>query len=76
LVETVVVHGAVHVQVLPSHQGELCLWVLVWPIVRVVTTQQERGGGVQHIDVLHKIYYNISMEKRVLPICRLMYLVI
>lgn len=36
MVEAVVVHASVHVQVLPSHQGELCLGVLVGSIVGVV----------------------------------------
>lgn len=36
LVEAVVVHASVHVQVLPGHQGELCLGVLVGAIVGVV----------------------------------------
>lgn len=41
LVEAVIVHVSVHVQILPGHKGEFCLRVLVGSIVRVVT---ERRG--------------------------------
>lgn len=40
-IKAVVIHVSVHVQVLPGHQGELRLGMLVGPIVGVVTVMKE-----------------------------------
>lgn len=39
-VEAVVVHVSVHVQILSGHEGEFCLGVLIWSIIRVVTGRE------------------------------------
>lgn len=41
-VKTVLIHRPVNVEVLPGHQGELCLRMLVRPIVRIVTTAKNK----------------------------------
>lgn len=42
-IEAIFVHGPVNVEVLSSHQGELCLRVFVGAIIRVVTEATRNG---------------------------------
>lgn len=37
LVEAIIIHGPIHVQILSSHKRELCFRMLIWSIVRVIT---------------------------------------
>lgn len=40
LIEAVIVHVSIHVQILPGHKGEFCFWMLVWSIIRVITERR------------------------------------
>lgn len=40
-IKSVIIHVSIHVQVLSSHKGELCLRVLIGSIVGVITEERE-----------------------------------
>lgn len=35
-VEAIIIHVPIDIKILPSHQGELCFWMLIRSIIRVI----------------------------------------
>lgn len=56
-IEAILIHSPIHVEVLPGHQGELCLRMLIRTIIRVIAwmRKHKRNNAAVKVKYLHCI---------------------
>lgn len=55
-IKAIFIHCPINVEVLSSHQGELCLGMLIRPIIRIVTSVRKYISGKKLVPLYYTLH--------------------